>query len=103
MYLSQKDANYEAARKKGGLFLKKTREKAGLTQKELADRLGIKYYTFVSQIESGKGRVPPDLYDKWAEAVSMETSDFVKKLLVFYDPVTFKALFGLPTKKDLNV
>jgi transcriptional regulator with XRE-family HTH domain len=103
MYLSQKDVNYEAARKKGGLFLKKTREKAGLTQKDLADRLGIKYYTFVSQIESGKGRVPPDLYDKWAEAVGMSTSEFVKKLLVFYDPVTFKALFGLPTKRDLNV
>jgi transcriptional regulator with XRE-family HTH domain len=103
MYLEQKNPNYEQARKKGGMFLKKVRERAGLTQRELAERLGIKYYTFVSQIESGKGRVPPDLYDRWAEAVGMDTSEFVKKLLVFYDPVTFKALFGLPTKRDLNV
>jgi len=96
MYLEQRNPNYAQSRKKGGLFLKKAREQAGLTQRQLAERLGIAYYTFISQIESGKGRVPPDLYERWAEALGLQTSEFVKKLLAFYDPITFKPLFAVP-------
>jgi len=32
----------------------------GLSQVQLADRLGLKYYTFISQVENGFGRVPSE-------------------------------------------
>jgi DNA-binding XRE family transcriptional regulator len=45
-------------RQEAGRWLKAAREAAGLTQAELAQRVGLRYYTFVSQVESGLGRVP---------------------------------------------
>jgi ribosome-binding protein aMBF1 (putative translation factor) len=47
-------------RKKAGSWLKAQRRAAGLSQMELANRLGFKYYTFISQIENGFGRVPSE-------------------------------------------
>lgn len=103
MYLEQMNQDYKQLRKKGGLYLKKLRESAGLTQRELAVKLGLNYYTFISQIESGKGRVPPDQYEKWAAALGVNVSEFVRKLLVFYDPMTFQALFGTPRNEDVSI
>lgn len=85
-------------RKRGGVWLKKLRQDAGLTQRELAERAGLQYYTFISQIESGKGRVPPEQYDQFAQALGWETPDFVKELLKYYDPLTYKALFDTPRR-----
>ena len=45
-------------RKRAGSWLQERRKAAGLSQIELAARLGLKYYTFVSQVENGFGRVP---------------------------------------------
>jgi transcriptional regulator with XRE-family HTH domain len=81
-------------RKKGGKWLKSLRERAGLSQRELADRLGMKFYTFISQLENGTGRIPPDRYENWAAALGISTSDFVRTILSYYDPITFRILFG---------
>jgi transcriptional regulator with XRE-family HTH domain len=77
----------------GGLWLKALREATGLSQREFADRVGIGYYTFISQIENGRGRLPPDRYEIWAEALNIEIKDFVKGLMRYYDPVTYRLLF----------
>ena len=45
-------------RKQAGKWLRLRREKLGLSQRELAKRVKIDYYTFISQIEAGRGRVP---------------------------------------------
>ena len=103
MARKQFDASSEHAkdmRKRGGKWLQEKRQEAGLSQRELGLRLGIDYYTFISQIEIGKGRVPPETYAAYAKALGMSEKDFVKKLLVFYDPYTYKALFGAPKKAD---
>src|SRR5262245_59259513 len=47
-------------RRQAGAWLKQLRARAGLSQIELAERLGFKYYTFVSQVENGFGRVPTE-------------------------------------------
>jgi transcriptional regulator with XRE-family HTH domain len=102
---SQKDASSEhakAMRKKAGTWLKKLRERAELTQRDLATRVGWEYYTFVSQIEAGKGRVPPQMYEAYADTLGVDVQDFTKKMLMFYDPFTYKLLFGQPTKRDLE-
>lgn len=81
-------------RKEAGRWLKELREKRGLSQRQLADRVGVEYYTFISQLETGRGRIPPDRYREWAEALGVPVRKFVYNLLRFYDPVTFEILFG---------
>lgn len=81
-------------RREAGQWLKGLREERGLTQRQLADLVGIDYYTFVSQVESGRGRIPPDRCEAWANAFGMEPAVFVKELMRFYDPETYRLLFG---------
>ena len=54
-------------RQQAGTWLKSLREKRGLSQRQLASFVKVDYYTFISQIESGKGRVPPDRLMEWAD------------------------------------
>ena len=80
-------------RREAGQWLKHLREKRGFSQRKMADCVGAQYYTFVSQIEAGRGRIPPDRYEAWAEALGVEPKFFVRTLLRYYDPVTYKILF----------
>ena len=82
-------------RKEAGVWLRELREQAGLSQRDLATAIGADYYTFISQLETGRGRLPPDKYEVWAKAVGIPTRDLVKRLMRYYDPVTYEILFGL--------
>lgn len=81
-------------RKEAGAWLKETRQKAGLSQIDLAGRLGLKYYTFISQVENGYGRVPTESMASWAEALGLAPAEFTRHLLVYYDPELHRILFG---------
>ena len=61
-------------RKQAGTWLKELRASAGLSQIELAAVLGFKYYTFISQVENGFGRVPTESMEAWARALGVEPS-----------------------------
>lgn len=87
-------------RKQAGAWLRSLREGAGISQRDLARRVEIEYYTFISQIEAGRGRIPPDRYAAWADALGVDVKIFVKKLMSYYDPVTFGLLF--PEELDAN-
>lgn len=80
-------------RRDAGTWLKELRARAGLSQIELAERLGLKYYTFISQVENGFGRVPTDSMEAWARALGTDPSDFARQLLSFYDPELYRLLF----------
>ena len=80
-------------RREAGRWLASLRAKAGLSQRELADAVGSEFYTFISQIENGKGRIPPDKYRLWAKALGLDPREFVQGLLRFYDPITYQILF----------
>lgn len=81
------------SRKEAGVWLKELRARAGLSQIELAQRLGLKYYTFISQVENGFGRVPTDSLEAWSRALGEEPSAFTRKLLSFYDSELYRLLF----------
>ena len=83
-----------ALRKRAGAWLQQLRKDAELTQNALSKQLGFEYYTMVSQVESGKTRVPPDKMQAWAEALGQDPREFVKTLLRYYDPYTWQILFG---------
>ena len=80
-------------RRRAGQWLKGVREAAGLTQAELAERVGMRYYTFVSQIESGVGRVPVEQQAAWAEALGIPAPEFARTLLRHYEPELHRLLF----------
>ncbi len=80
-------------RREGGLWLRGLRERAGLSQRELATAIGADYYSFISQLESGKGRVPVSQVELWAKALKVRRSDFARGVLRYYDPVTYAMLF----------
>jgi transcriptional regulator with XRE-family HTH domain len=80
-------------RTRAGRWLRELREKRGLSQRELARKVGAEF-TFVSQIENGRCRIPPGRYLVWADALCVAPREFVQGLLPCYDPVTHSALFG---------
>ena len=81
-------------RRAGGRWLRERREQKGLTQRQLADLVGVEYYTFISQLETGRGRIPPDKYRVWAAALGMNPREFLMELLQFYDPISHDILSG---------
>jgi transcriptional regulator with XRE-family HTH domain len=88
------DPGVQELRRAGGIWLRGLRERCGLSQRELARLVGAEYYTFISQLETGRGRVPPDRYRVWASALEVDPKLFVKQLLSYYDPITYDILFG---------
>lgn len=86
-------ADVQDLRREGGRWLKELREKAGLSQRDVAARVGADYYTFISQLETGRGRIPPDRYRQWAAALEVDPKDFVRELMRYYDPLTHAILF----------
>ena len=95
MALHQKatDQKSKNARKQGGLIVKTLRTSNGYTQRDLAATVGLEYYTFISQIESGVGKIPPAKYKAFADAFGVDVKKFVRELMKFYDPDTFEVLF----------
>jgi len=80
-------------RKQAGTWLKELRARAGLSQIELAGILGFKYYTFISQVENGFGRVPTESIEPWGRALGVEPAVFARELLSYYEPELHRLLF----------
>jgi transcriptional regulator with XRE-family HTH domain len=87
------DEDVAELRREAGQWLKRLREAKGVSQRDLAETVGIEYYTFISQVESGRGRIPPDRFRDWAKALGVPAREFVTKLMRYYDPVTYRILF----------
>jgi transcriptional regulator with XRE-family HTH domain len=77
-----------------GRWLKAQREAAGLTQRELAAQVGTLYYTYVSQIELGQGKIVPERWETWAKVLNIHPRVFSMKMLEAYEPYAYKMIFG---------
>jgi transcriptional regulator with XRE-family HTH domain len=86
-------AQAKQLRKEAGSWLQGMRKQAGLSQIQLAEKLGLKYYTFISQVENGFGRVPSESIEAWAQALGVAPAEFARRLLSFYDPELHRILF----------
>ncbi|MEP1209419.1 MAG: helix-turn-helix transcriptional regulator [Rhizobiaceae bacterium] len=60
-------------------MLVQAREKAGLTQAELAENLG-EYQSFVARLESGQRRVDVVEFIEFAELLDFDASEAIKQL-----------------------
>lgn len=63
-----------------------------MTQLELAQRLGMKYYAFISQVETGFSRLPAAKLEAWALALEVDPTAFAKRLIFFYEPELYRLL-----------
>ena len=81
MQVARAEPQTKRLRKQAGTWLKELRARAGLSQIDLAEVLGFKYYTFISQVENGFGRVPVESMEAWAKALNVGPSEFAKRLL----------------------
>jgi transcriptional regulator with XRE-family HTH domain len=81
-------------RNQAGEWLRELREHRGLSQRQLAHKVGTEYHTFISQVENGRGRIPPDGYLVWANALGIEPREFARALMSYYDPATYNIIFG---------
>lgn len=81
-------------RLEAGQWLKGLRENRGISQREMAKILNLEYYTFISQLENGRGRVPQNRYREWAEVLGVEPKYFAQNILAFYEPEIHHLLFG---------
>jgi transcriptional regulator with XRE-family HTH domain len=86
-------------RKQAGAWLRKLRIAAGLTQLELARRLRLRYYAFVSQVETGFARVPAEKMEHWALALGLEPAHFARQLLAYYEPELHRLLYSTATRR----
>jgi transcriptional regulator with XRE-family HTH domain len=93
MQAAKAEPQSKKLRKQAGTWLKELRARAGLSQIELAAVLGFKYYTFISQVENGFGRVPTESLEEWARALGVDPSSFARELLSYYDPELHRLLF----------
>lgn len=80
-------------RQAAGAWFRQMREARGLSQREMATALNLDYYTFISQLENGRGRIPQNRYRDFARVLGVDEKVFVRELLKFYDPVTYEILF----------
>lgn len=90
---SVKAAQTKQLRREAGRWLSSKREAAGITQAQLAEHVGYRYYTFVSQVEGGHGRVPSENFAQWAELLDIPPQIFTKTLLNYYEPDIYRLLF----------
>jgi transcriptional regulator with XRE-family HTH domain len=93
MQIAKSEPTTKQLRKQAGTWLKELRGQVGLSQIELARILGLKYYTFISQVENGFGRVPTESMEAWARALGADPSAFARELLQYYEPELHRLLF----------
>lgn len=97
---TQGRADAEERKRAAGEYLKMLREASGLTQLQVAKAIGLDYYTLVSQVENGKSRLPPERLEQWADALGADRKAVAKRLLHYYDPFTWAAIFGQPRGRE---
>jgi ribosome-binding protein aMBF1 (putative translation factor) len=95
--LDRRATNEEAKslRKECGQWLKQLREARGLSQRRMANVLDLEYYTVISQVENGYGRIPSQQYADWAKVLGIAPRAFVRNLIRYYEPRTYEILFAL--------
>lgn len=87
-----RETNLRLLRKEAGKWLRKLREAQGLSQRELAVKIGIENYSFISQIEIGNGRLPIERYEAYAEALAIPAREFTLTMLAYNEPTVYRLL-----------
>ena len=83
-----------------GGYIRIMRVKQGLTQRGLAAKVGVTD-NHVSDIENGIRKISPERYRQFAEALGQDRAEFGKRVLLHYDPFTYREIFGGKRVEDI--
>lgn len=83
-------------------FIKSRREKIGLTQEQLANRLNLRTGEFISLIEAGKRNLDLNRTPELARALGVDPKGLVRAALYEQYPSAFVALFGEERPADIK-
>lgn len=78
-----------------GSYLAQTRQKAGVSQQDVATVLGLKNASFIGHCERGRAPFPSCYWLKYCELVGVDPRDFARKMVWFTDPMVWAMLNGL--------
>ena len=92
--VTEKMKKVDTERRRGfGQRMKRVREDLQMTQLDMANATDQTYFTFISQVESGKAKIPTRDLSKWAKALKLDTYEFAKSYLKAVDQHLFEAIF----------
>jgi transcriptional regulator with XRE-family HTH domain len=82
-YHTEMRERLKSARVGAGAYIREVREnhRPKLSQRELAEKLNLPLYSFVSMVETGATYVRPEALAAWAEALGVDPQEFERKLL----------------------
>lgn len=81
-------------RQEAGFYVRALRERLGLSQIDLSVRLGLSFNSFVSQVETGRSRIPTASMSEWATALEIDQKEFTKNMLRYYEPSLYEVIYG---------
>jgi transcriptional regulator with XRE-family HTH domain len=81
---------------RSGAWLRELRERQGLTQRELAHKVGAECYTVIAQLEHGRGQIPAHRWPVWAQALGVEPHELPARLVQARADLTDRALAPRP-------
>ena len=71
----------KSARVGAGAYIRELRLQSKLSQRELAENLGLPLYSLVDMVEKGVTYIKPEALAAWAEALGVDPQEFERKLL----------------------
>lgn len=71
-------------RKQFGSYLKSLRVDHGMTQADLASKLGLKYSQSIANIESGRFKLPTRYVQSYCSVFNLNSNDFIDKMTQAY-------------------
>lgn len=94
LYVKHSDYDAQQRIKMAGTILRNIRKSRRLTQRDLAIRLNLEYYTNISQWENGTYRIPSEQSIPLAEVLKIDKSRWGQFLLAMYDPSIYSLCYG---------
>jgi transcriptional regulator with XRE-family HTH domain len=86
-------------RQEMGILVKSLRVAAGLTQHDMAQLVGQKYISFMSQVEQGRVRIPSADVRLWADVLGVDVHAFAKECVRHYElEAYFNAIYPPETR-----
>jgi transcriptional regulator with XRE-family HTH domain len=95
--------NRAPSQKRIGSFLKQHRVKAGLTQSDVAQKLGYTSPQFISNIERGLCSAPVKHLKDFAKMYNLDTEELIQLLLTEHESILRTALNIPSTDKEKRV
>ena len=82
-YHTEMRERLKSARVGAGAYIREVREnhRPKLSQRELAENLGLPLYSLVDMVEKGVTYIKPEALEAWAEALGVDPQEFERKLL----------------------